>query len=453
MNKTKYIEHIVDFICDTRYEDLPEIAIERAKTRIMDSIGVAFKGGTESVGQVIKDFIAEIDTNGKSTVIGFPEKTDCLNAAFANGTLMHAIDFDDHFILSHPSICVVPAVLAVGEYVGASGKDMLLAYLIGLELYTKIQQCTSTEPWYRGFHATGIWGTLSSVGAAARLFKLDKQKTMMAFGIACSTFCGLKRNMGTHTKPYHCGRTVEGGVRSAMLARLGFTSHPEAFEGRFGYLHVFTSNPRYEYIEQLGSDWDIVNRPTKIKPHPSCGGTHAAMNGMLELLNTYDIQEDQVERIDVGMNQGGVDSLYYPDPKDIYEAKFSMHFVMALMLHYRKWGLALHTDEVVNDPHMRALYKKVNFYVDEDLDKEIERDYTDYHALVKVTMKDGTVYSTRSTLPDLDFAQAKEKFLECTDGILTREHSEEIIKTIVNLESLQEPTKLLGLLGETDPVR
>ena len=446
MNSTQYMNKIVDFICDTKYEDLPDLAIERAKTRIMDCIGVAIKGGTEAVGTVIKEFIEKVDSKPKATVIGSEIKTDYLNAAFANGTLMHAIDFDDHFILSHPSICVVPAMLAAGENVQATGRDLILSYIIGMELYTKVQQCTSTEPWYRGFHATGIWGTISSVGTAAKLYKLNKQQTTMAVGTACSTFCGLKRNMGTHTKPYHCGRSVEGGVRSAMLASLGFTSHPEAFEGRFGYLHVFCSNPRYEYIDQLGHQWDLVDTPTHIKPHPSCGGTHAAMNGMLELIKKYDIQEDLVERVDVGMNQGGVDSLYYPEPKNIYEAKFSMHFCMALLLHFRRWGLALHTDDVVNLPEMRALYPKVNFYVDEALDKEIDRDYTDYHALVTVIMKDGTKYHIRSTLPYLDFDQARQKFCECTNGIISEERQDAIISCILELDKMQKTSDFTRLL-------
>jgi len=135
-------------------------------------------------------------------------KTDCVNAAFANGILMHAIDFDDHYILSHTTMCILPAVLAVGESMGATGKDLLLAYIIGNEVYSKVQKCTSTEPWYRGFHGSGIWGSLGAVVAAGKLLKLNKEQMTMAWGIACSTFCGVKRNMGTMTKPYHSGRAA-----------------------------------------------------------------------------------------------------------------------------------------------------------------------------------------------------------------------------------------------------
>ncbi len=446
MAKKNLTEIIVDFICDTQYEDIPEIVVENAKGRILDSIGVAFKGGTESVGETVKRFARENCHGEEATVINGGFKTNYRDAAFVNGVLTHAIDFDDHFILSHPSMGVVPALLSIAEKVNASGKEMITAFVVGLEIYTKVQQCTSTEPWYRGFHASGIWGGLSAVAAAGKLLKLDKKQMTMAWGIACSTFCGLKRNMGTMTKPYHCGRSVEGGVLAALLAKQGFTSHPEAFEGRFGYLHVFCTKPRTEYIEQLGKVWDLKETPTLIKPHPSCGGTHAAMNGMLELIRRYDIREEDVEKVDVGMNQGGVDSLYYPNPKDIYEAKFSMHFCMALLLHYRRWGLSLHTDEVVNSEPMRALYPKVNFFVDEELDKTIDRDYTDYYAVVTVTMKDGTVHTIQSNPPVLDFNQIKDKFKDCVFPIAGKERGEAIIKVVEELEVYNQ-SDLMGLLA------
>lgn len=434
MEKKGLTSTIVDFICNTQYEDLPEEVIENAKGRILDSIGVAFKGGTESVGAAVKKYASVYGGKEEATIINSDMKVSYLEAAFANGVLTHAIDFDDHFILSHPSMGVVPALMPIAQKVNATGKEMITAFVVGIEIYTKVQQCTSTEPWYRGFHASGVWGGLSAVAAAGKLLKLNKEQMTMAWGIACSTFCGLKRNMGTMTKPYHCGRSVEGGVRAALLAELGYTSHPEAFEGRFGYLHVFCSNPRVEYIEQLGKVWDLKETPTLIKPHPSCGGTHAAMNGMLELIKKYDIREEDVEKVDVGMNQGGVDSLYYPEPKDIYEAKFSMHFCIALLLHYRKWGLALHTDEVVNSPEMRALYPKVNFFVDEELDQSIDRDYTDYHAIVTVTMKNGAVYKIHSNPPQLNFDEIQQKFADCTHAIIGAERSDKIVDIVKGLE-------------------
>lgn len=443
-NQIDWTQKIVDFILDTRFEDIPAEAVQNAKGRVLDSIGVSFPGWKEPHGKVLTEYIEDVGGNPQASIIQYGKKVDAVNAAFINGTLMHAIDYDDHFILSHSTVCILPAALAVAEKVGATGEETLAAYIIGNEVYTKIQQVTTTEPWYRGFHGTGIWGSLGAVAAAGRLLKLDKQQMRMAFGIACSSFSGLKRNMGTMTKPYHAGRAAEAGVRAAILAKYGFTSHPEAFEGNFGYIQTFCSDPQWQFLDQLGKRWDYVVRPCWIKPHPSCGGTHSAMNGMMELLHEYpQIVEENVERIDVGMNQGGVDSLYYPDPQTIFEAKFSMQFCIALVLHYRRWGLTLHTMEVINDPEMRALYPKIHLYVDEALDKEIPRDFTDDHAIVKVTMKDGTVYTKRATLAKLSIEQIKEKFFDCTSLVIEKDRSERIADQVLNLEKQADINALM----------
>lgn len=442
METSKYTQKIIDFICDTQYEDIPPAAIENAKGRILDSIGVTIKGGEESVGVEVKKFVDLYGGAPTCTVVNAGKKTDVLNATFANGTMSHAIDFDDHYVLSHPSIGPFPAMLSVGEMVHATGKELVTAFAIGLELSTKVQMFVSTKPWHDGFHSTGIWNVLAACATAGKLLKLNKEQMLMAWGIACSSFCGIKRNMGTMTKSYHNGRSTEGGVRAALLAKQGFTSHPDAFEGRFGLIHVFVTKGkgegavRPEYIEQLGVDWDLVNRPTLIKPHPSCGGTHAAMEGMLRLIKENNIQEDAVDHVDVGMNQGGVDSLYYPNPQNIYEAKFSMHFVIALLLHNKRWGVDLHTEEMVNKPEMRALYPKVNFFVDEELEKSIHPEMTDYHANVTVYMKDGTVYSTHGEPPKLNYDEIKFKFDCNVDGVISKEKAANIVEIVHELDKL-----------------
>ena len=438
METSKHTQMIIDFIVDTKYEDIPALAIENAKGRILDCIGVTIKGGTESVGKVAKEFAAQYGGKQECTIVDAGMKTDVLTATFVNGTMSHAIDFDDHYVLSHPSIGPFAALLPVGELVHATGEELITAFVVGLEVSLKVQMFATTEPWYTGFHSTGLWNALAACATAGKLLKLDKDQMLMAWGIACASFCGLKRNMGTMTKSYHNGRSTEGGVRAALLAKMGFNSHPDAFEGRFGFLHVFLheNKPRYEFIEELGKNWNLENSPTLIKPHPSCGGTHAAMNGMLTLIKEHNIQEEDVDHVDVGMNQGGVDSLYYPDPKDIYEAKFSMQFVIALLMHYHRWGVDLHTNEVVNDPAMRALYPKINFFVDEKLDKEIPREMTDYHAIVTVYMKDGTVYTIHGVPPVLNYDEIKFKFDCNVDGVITKEKAANIVEVVRKLEKL-----------------
>lgn len=430
-------QKVINFICDTKYENIPAEAIENAKGRILDCIGVAFIGGTESVGKVTKDFVREYGMGKpEATVVGANIRTDVMNASFANGILMDAIDYNDHYLLSHPSVAVVSALLPVAEMVGASGKDMITAFVVGLEIYTKINKAMTTEPWYHGFHASGIWTTCGAVAVAGKLLKLDKEQMLMAWGIACSTFSGLKRNVGVHAKPFHIGRSVEGGVRSALLASLGFTSHIDAFEGKEGFMDVFCSNPQWQYVQELGEVWDLKDSPTCIKPHPSCGTTHAPMNGVMELVKKYDIKEEDVERIDVGMTSGGSFDMFFPDPKDIYEAKFSIHFCCAMVLHLRDWGLRYHTEEMVHDPAIRKLLPLVNHYLDEELDSQVGKDYADYHAIVTITLKDGNSYRIHAGLPMFTYDQIKEKFYDSTSNVnlITKERADKIAEVVHDLE-------------------
>lgn len=445
-----HTKKVIDFIVDTKYEDIPAEAIENAKGRILDCIGVAYSGGVESCGKVIKDFIREYGTGKpQAAVVGANMRTDVMNASFANGILMDAIDYNDHFLLSHPSVGVVPALLPMAELVGASGKEILTAFVVGIEVYTKINQAMTTEPWYHGFHATGIWTTVGAVAVAGKLLKLDKDQMLMAFGLACSTFSGLKRNVGVHAKPFHVGRSVEGGVRSALLGSIGFTSHVDAFEGKEGYMDVFCSNPKWEFVDELGVKWDLVDFPTCIKPHPSCGTTHAPMEGMMEIVKAHpEIKTEDVARIDVGSTRGGSFKMFFSDPKDIYEAKFSIHFCVALVLYYRDWGLRYHTQASVDNPEIKRLCKPVNHYMDEELDSRVDKDLADYYAIVKVTMKDGTVYRVEANPPKLTYDQIKEKFYDSTCNInrMTRKHSDQIVEMIRDLEEY-EITDLIPLIS------
>lgn len=428
---------IIDFICDVKYEDIPKKVIGNAKSRILDCIGVGYAGGIEAVGKKTKSFLlAFCEAQNGCTVIGTNMKTDVLNAAMANAILMDATDYNDYFLLSHPSVGVVPSILTVGEMVGASGKELLTAYVVGMEIYTKINQAMNTEPWKNGFHASGIFSTLSSVAAAGKLLHLNREQMLMAWGIACSSFNGVKANMVSNTKPYHIGRSVEGGVRSALLASLGFTSHVDAFEGKEGYMDVFCSDIRWEYIQQLGIEWDLIERPAGIKPHPACGTTNAPMEGMMELATKYDLNEKNVERIDIGLTSGVNFDMHIEAPKNIDESKVSIHYCVAMVLRYRDWGPRYLSDDIINLPEMRELYSKIHLYLDKELDKVIPKEYADCHAIVTVTLKDGTRYSVRAEPPVFSYEQVISKFYDssCNINLISKEHCDRIAEVIRHLE-------------------
>ena len=445
----EHTKKMVDFILNTQYEDIPKVAILTSKGRILDSVGCALLGTVEPTGKIVKQFLDDNGGNKQGTVINLNTKTSSTTAAFANGILMHAIDYDDNSMpaMAHTTTCVLPAVFSVAERVKASGKQALLAYVIGHEVFNKVAMCVSTECWYKGFHGTGIFGAYGSVAAAGRLLNLNEEQMTHALGIAGSSFTGLKVNMGSMTKPYHAGRAAESGVRAALLAKLGYTSKPNAFEGPQGYCAVFSSNPDFNAIADLGKVWEIVERPPYIKPHPSCGGTHAAMNALLWMIKTYDIKPEDVELVDVGANAGVPHQLLYTNPKDPLEAKFCIEFCLALLLRYRKWGMTLHTQEMVDNPEVKALYPKIKVHVDEELSKRLPPAFADKTAIVTVKMKDGRVFTREADCPDFSFDMIKEKFDEMAAASVSKEKGEKIKAQISILDEIKDVSALMDTLA------
>lgn len=430
-------QNVVRFICETKFEDLPKEVVENAKGRILDCIGVAFCGAKEPVGKTTLDFLRKTASGrSEAQVVGANLRTDVCSAAFANGILTDATDFNDYFILSHPSAGVVPALLPVAELVGASGKDMITAFVVGSEIYTKLNQVMHVGDWVKGFHASGILTTISAVATAGKLLKLDKEQMLMALGIASSTFTGVKRNFGSFTKPYHVGNSVEGGVKSALLASRGFTSHIQAFEGKEGYVDVFCDTPRWEYLGQLGAVWDLKETPAGIKPQPSCGTMHPAMNGVMQIMNEYHVTEDDVERVDIGFASGVNLGMHIEEPQDIYDGKVSVHYGVALVLHYHDWGLKYDTNECIWDPGVRALFPKIHMYHEEELDGEVDKDHADCHAMVTVTLKNGQAIRIHATSPNMNYEQIRKKFEDstCNLDIITKERSDRIAELVHELE-------------------
>ncbi len=440
----EYTEKICKFILNTKYEDLPQKAIDNAKGRILDCIGCGFAGTSEETGKIIKKFVEDNGGNAQATVINSNVMTSLTTTAFANGVLMHAMDFDDNSMpaMAHTTTCVLPAALAVGQYVKASGKDLILAYVIGHEVFNKVAATLTTECWYHGFHGTGIFGAYGSVAAAGKLFNLNEDEMTRALGIAASSFTGLKQNMGSMTKPYHAGRAAESGVRACLLAKWGYTSKPNAFEGPQGYVHVFSSEPRWSNIDDLGKVWELVERPPFIKPHPSCGGTHAGMNALRELMREYKFTGEDVELVDVGANAGVPGQLLYHDAKDTLEAKFCIEFCLALLLKYGKWGLSLHTQENVDDPEIKAFYPRIKVHIDEELSRRLPPEFADKTSIVTVTLKDGTQYVREADCPDFTYDEIVEKFWDTTALAIDKARAEKVEAVIRNLEDVPDMTAL-----------
>ncbi len=255
---TDGVETIARFVVNTA---ISERARQRASMAVVDTCGVMLAGAGEPAARIAQSMAAE-DGVGQCRVVGTSIATSPTLAAFANGVAAHALDYDDMCFVSlaHPSCVLVPAILAAGEVAHADARTLLDAYVVGFEIECRLGVVMNPRHYHqRGWHCTSSIGTLGAAAAVARVLGLDAQATRHALGIAASSACGLKENMGSMVKPLHAGMAARNGVTAAQLAKRGFTASPHAIDGPQGYLAAMDSEHRSldAAVADLGTRWEI----------------------------------------------------------------------------------------------------------------------------------------------------------------------------------------------------
>jgi len=440
-------EKMSEFVSSVEYGDLPADALRVAKQSLLDYFGVTLAGSVEPVGKIIRSYLEEVGSVGSSTVIGFGLKVSCKDAAFANGVLGHALDFDDSnpSLLGHPSVPVAPAVLAVGELLEASGKDLLLAYSVGVEIECKLGLAVNPAHMARGWHCTSTLGAFGATAAAGKLLGLDSEQMTYAFGIAASESAGVRANFGTMTKPFHAGRAAENGVVAAMLAKNGFTSNKNALEEEFGYLKVTTGEYNKGVMEKLGNPWELVTPGIYYKLYPCCHYGHAAINALLSIIREKRLDSENVESIEVGATQAIYDNLIYHEPKTGLEGKFSMQFFMADALLGRGIRLEDFTDDRVRDPKIVEFMKKTKFQVHPEINKLVPYGLGAAISRVKVKTKSGEEF-VKDGMPTAGLEELKQKYEICAGYVLPEDKIRESMKLVLDLEKLDNIHKLMQLM-------
>src|SRR5713101_2018577 len=320
---TKYV---ANFVVNTKFSDIPGDVVELGKKSILDGLGLALSGSRAETANLIQNYAQSFGfTNRGATVIGSSGKLPSRFAAFANGVAIHVDDFDDtqlatakdrvYGLLVHPTVCVLPAVLVLAETKPATGKDLLLAYQVGVEVECKIAEAISPRHYVDGFHSTGTCGVFGGTAACARLKGFDADKTVRAFAIAASHAAGLRENFGTMMKPFQAGHATESGVVAADFAALGWTGAEQSLEAQRGFFHAYGGG--YDpsaIIDRLGKPWTFQNPGVSIEPFPSGSLTHPGMTELLRLIHSNSIRAADVERVEVGTNHNMPNALIHHHP-------------------------------------------------------------------------------------------------------------------------------------------
>ncbi|RJQ80178.1 MAG: MmgE/PrpD family protein [Desulfobacteraceae bacterium] len=261
---------LAEFVYHTKFSDMPDDVVQKAKECFLDWQGVALAGTTDPVAAIVGNYVRSFGGRPEARVMGANMRTDAASAAFANGVIGHALDFDDYHdeTVIHASAACIPAVLALAERNRLGGKDLLEAMILGIDVCIRIGLGLGDYHYQRGWHTTATAGTFGATAGVAKLLKLEVDQIANAFGICGTQASGLRQVFGTMTKPFHAGKVSHEGVMSAFLSHGGFTAPKNIVEGELGLLDVLTDAPDEAVIlKDLGSRWYVMD--LSIKPYPT----------------------------------------------------------------------------------------------------------------------------------------------------------------------------------------
>jgi 2-methylcitrate dehydratase PrpD len=430
----------------------PAEARSVAARAFLDTVGVTLAGATEPAARIVQR-IVEADGSGQCLVLGTRMRASAGNAALANGTAAHALDYDDMCFVSlaHPSAPLVAAALAAAETAESSGRALLEAYVVGFEIEGRLGRAMNPRHYQRGWHCTSTLGTIGAAAAASRLLGLDAIAAGHALAIAASEASGLKANFGTMVKPLHAGLAARNGVLAARLAREGMTASGAAIDGPQGFLIAMDGAVLAldEVSADLGTRWEILDTGITVKLYPSCAGTHPTLDALLDLRRRERFTADEVEAIDIGVDPIVPTILIYDRPSSGLEGKFSMPFCAAAALVHGRVGIETFDASVLNDPAIFALQARVAMRVDPSLDASAP---SLTQARVSIRLRDGRVLTASANgargypqCPASDDELAT-KFLSCAARVMAEPQANGALAALRAIDHSEDVRELMSMV-------
>jgi len=459
--KKETIAQVVSrFVLNLNYEDLlPEIR-HFTKRFIFDNIGCILGGSIESSSKKIVEVVKNLGGEPQSTVIGFNFKTSVVNAAMANATSGHALELDDDHRVGcqHPGVEVVPTALAVGEYVGATGEEIIAAVCAGCEIAIRAGEAFLGDAYYQGFHPTGTCGVFGSAIAAGKLLKLTENQMVNALGIAGSQSSGLRewKNNGAWSKRFQAGHANFAGTIAALMAQQGFTGPWTIFEGTYGFLRAYSYKLHYDenlLIKDLGKKYEMAD--TSIKPHACCRFAQPLVDVALMVVNEHNLWPKDIKSVHIGTGKNTLIALTEPrerkwQPETRVDAQFSLPFSVAVAITRRVALAEEFTEKYFKNPEILEFMKRIDGYLDE----EVEACWPNsYPAVATVETYDGHSFTGKIDFPKGDpenpvtDEELEKKFRYLVENRIDAVKVQEIIDIITKLETLDNIAILTALLS------
>jgi len=443
-------------------ENWEEKVIESALMQFIDVIAVMIPGSKEEVSKKVLSTV-EMWGKGPSSLVGSTKTLSPIWASLVNGTSAHALDFDDNFDppKAHASAVLVPAILALAEQENSSGLACLDAYICGLQIMGRVGQGLNPYHRNRGWHATATVGAIGAAAGCIRLLNLNPKQSAYGLSISTSMASGFMSQFGTMVKPIHAGLAAKSGILAASLAKNHITAGLDTLDGDTGMNHLMIGpdytllrdsieNPehgqtlRFE-TKNVGDPLLITHHGFRVKRFPNCGSAHRAMDALIKIKEKVNLSPDTVDKIIVTAPQSHLNNLMYNDPKDPYQAKFSMEFALSLIMLSGNCTLKDFSMEKVNDPSVRSIYKLISL-------KPIDKSESEIPTEVKVILKDNSFIEEKVFFPvgskNLPFTNREywDKFDNCAKEIISEENYLDLCKKLENFTSLDSISDLMKLM-------
>ncbi len=448
-------ERLADFTAGLALDAVPHAVALRAKHLALDALGCALAARAEPFAQRMAASVAKLAGVGPRRVIGMPHRLPLRDAALVNGMLMHGLDYDDTHAAGviHLTVSTFPTALAAGAHAGASGAELLAAYIAGMEAGARVAAAAKGGFHQAGFHPTAVVGTFATSLVAGRLMGLTRERLVAAQGIALSFAAGSLQFLedGSWTKRIHPGWAAACGLTAAALAADDIPAPRAAYEGRFGLYRSHMAPAQLAdcdfslATDALGRVWELEN--VAVKPFPACHLLHGCADAAIAL-HREGIDSDDVRSVRARVPAGAIPVVCEPRaakrrPKTDYEAKFSLPYAVASGLARGRLGLAELAPEALAEPRIQSLMDKVDYAVD------AHADFPRYYSgEVEVTLHDGRTRSHRVEVnrgnPErpLANAQIEAKYFENCARTLHEDAARRLRDLVLDLDRLKSSAEL-----------
>jgi 2-methylcitrate dehydratase PrpD len=453
LSSTSVTHAVAEFARGDAFANPPEELYERATRAFIDTVGVAIAARHEECFTILNGALS--GASGDATILATGARASAAEAALANGTAGHALDYDDvaDELKGHPSVVLVSALLALAEARASSGRDLLEAYAVGFEVSCAIARGLGVEPHYRrGWHATATVGILGAVAGAGRLLRLDRRQIQHALGIAASMASGSRQNFGTMTKPLHAGLVARDAVLAVELAAAGFTADPDQLDGPLGFFKMYGVEGAVDPAAvpaALEHPRVLLGRGLNVKKYPCCYGTHRMADAALAL-RAGGLRAADVQSIAITVEPDGLGAIIHHRPQTGLQGKFSGEYVVSACLLDGAVRLSTFNDATVARDEAQSLLQRVTIQ-ESDVPPFGASSYEHAYATLEVALQDGSTLRERCDIPGGDArepltdAELEAKFRDCLAFAETHWDADTLLKRLRALRSAAHVT----LSGET----